>query len=124
MSNRLTDAILLLYPRRVRDAHGPEIVALLDDLIAHEGRSPAALHVRLAVDGLVQRVTSIATVWAVVAIVAATTFGGMALSDFAAASAFQAGPRVAHTFAPAAHAFRSPHHRHARTARDAPTHRT
>ncbi len=93
MSNRLTDAILLLYPRRVRDAHGPEIVALIDDLIAHEGRSPAALCMRLAVDGLVQRMASIATVWTVVAVLAATTFGGLALSDFAAASAFQGTPR-------------------------------
>ena len=40
MRHRLTGAILLLYPRRVREGHGPEIVALIDDLIAHEGRSP------------------------------------------------------------------------------------
>jgi hypothetical protein len=111
MSNRLTDAILLLYPRRVRDPHGPEIVALIDDLIAHEGRSPAALCLRLAVDGLVQRVASIATVWTLVAVLAATTFGGLALSDFAAASAFQGSPRPAHTVAHAVHTHRTPHHR-------------
>ena len=112
MTSRLTDAILLLYPRRVRDAHGPEIVALIDDLIAHEGRSPAALCVRLAVDGLVQRMASIATVWTVVAVLAATTFGGLALSDFAAASAFQGASRTVHTVAPVAHTHRTPHHRH------------
>ena len=112
MSKRLTDAILLLYPRRVRDAHGPEIVVLIDDLITHEGRSPAALCMRLAVDGLVQRMASIATVWTVVAVLAATTFGGLALSDFAAASAFQGAPRTARTVAPAPHTHRTPHHRH------------
>jgi hypothetical protein len=115
MSNRLTDAILLLYPRRVRDAHGPEIVVLIEDLIAHEGRSPAALCMRLALDGLVQRMASIATVWTVVAVLAATTFGGLALSDFAAASAFQGAPRTARTartVAPAAQMHRTAHHRH------------
>ena len=112
MSNRLTDAILLLYPRRVRDAHGPEIVVLVEDLIAYEGRSPAALCMRLAVDGLVQRTASIATVWTLVAVLAATTFGGLALSDFAAASAFQGAPRTTRTVAPAAHMHRTPHHRH------------
>jgi hypothetical protein len=118
MSNRLTDAILLLYPRRVRDAHGPEIAVLVEDLIAHEGRSPAALCMRLAVDGLVQRTASIATVWTLVAVLAATTFGGLALSDFAAASAFQGAPRTTRTtgttrtVAPAAHMHRTPHHWH------------
>jgi len=112
MSNRLTDAILLLYPRRVRDAHGPEIVVLIDDLIAHEGRSPTALYIRLAVDGLVQRMASIATAWTLVAVLAATTFGGLALSDFAAASAFQGAPRTGHTVAPAVPTQWTPHHRH------------
>jgi len=123
MSNRLTDAILLLYPRPVRDDHGPEIVVLIDDLIAREGRSAAALYTRMALDGLVQRMTSIATIWTVVAVLATTSFGGLALSDFAAASAFQAAPRTAHTVAPAAHAHRTPRHRHAR-APEAATHRT
>lgn len=109
MSNRLTDAILLLYPRRVRDSHGPEIVALLDDLITHEGCSPAALYIRLAADGLVQRMTSIATVWAAVAVLAATTFGGLALSDFAAASGFQTARRTPHAVAPRASAHRTAH---------------
>ena len=66
MRHRLTGAILLLYPRRVRKGHGPEIVALIDDLVAHEGSSRVRLFVRLAVDGLVQRVASTATVWTVV----------------------------------------------------------
>ena len=87
MRHRLTGAILLLYPRRVREGHGPEIVALIDDLVAHEGRSRAGLFIGLAVDGLVQRVASTATVWTVVAVLLATSFGGLAVSDFAAANA-------------------------------------
>lgn len=94
MRGRLTNAILLLYPRRVRDGHGPEILALIDDLIAHEGRSRAGLFMRLAVDGLVQRIASTATLWTAVAVVAATSFGGLAVSDFAAASARQGVPRT------------------------------
>jgi len=103
MRDRLTGAILLLYPGRVRKRHGPEIVALMDDLIAHEGRSRTGLFIRLAVDGLIQRITSTATVWTVVAVLAATTFGGLALSDFAAAEAPRAVPRTVHTVAPARH---------------------
>jgi hypothetical protein len=99
MSNRLTDAILLLYPRRVREGHGAEIVSLIDDLVAHEGRSRTALCIRLAADGLVQRIGSTATVWTVAAVLAATTFGDLALSDFAAASALQGGSRTAHAVA-------------------------
>jgi hypothetical protein len=101
MRHRLTDAILMLYPRRVRKGHGPEILALIDDLIAHEGRSPAGLFIRLAVDGLSQRVASTATVWTLVAVLAATSFGGLAVSDFAAASADPGVPRTPHTPAPA-----------------------
>src|ERR1700691_1649276 len=104
MSDRLTGAILLLYPRRVRKGHGPEMVALIDDLVAHEGRSRTGLFIRLAVDGLVQRIASTATVWTVVAVLAATSFGGLAVSDFAAANATpQVVPRTAHTVAPAWH---------------------
>jgi hypothetical protein len=98
---RLTGAILLLYPRRVRERHGPEIVALVDDLIAHEGRSRARLFTRLAIDGLTQRMASTATVWTMVAVLAATSLGGLAVSDLAAASALRAAPRTAHTVAPA-----------------------
>src|SRR5580704_2008510 len=112
MSSRLTDAILLLYPRRLRDPHGPAIVALIDDLIAHEERSRTALSLRLAVDGLVQRMASIATVWTVVAVLAATTFGGLAVSDFAAASAFHGSPRPARNVARAVHTNRTTPHRH------------
>jgi hypothetical protein len=111
MRNRLAGAILLLYPRRVRVAHGPEIVALIDDLIAHEGRSRTRLFIRLTVDGLVQRIASTATVWTVVAVLAATSFGGLAVSDFAAASALQVVPRTLHTVAPAWHTHQTPHHR-------------
>ena len=98
MRHRLTGAILLLYPRRVREGHGPEIVALIDDLVAHEGRSRARLFIGLAVDGLVQRVASTATVWTVVAVLLATSFGGLAVSDFAAANATtKAVPRAVPT---------------------------
>ena len=97
MRHRFAGAILLLYPRRVREGHGPEIVALIDDLVAHEGRSCTELFIRLAVDGLVQRVASTATVWTVVAVLLATSFGGLAASDFAAANAFQVVPRAVHT---------------------------
>jgi hypothetical protein len=107
MRHRVTGAILLLYPRRVRKRHGPEIVALIDDLIAHEGRSRSGLFIRLAVDGLVQRVASTATVWTVVAVLAATSFGGLAVSDFAAANATRQGvARTVHTVAPRCHTHR------------------
>jgi hypothetical protein len=111
MRHRLAGAILLLYPRRVRRGHGPEIVALIDDLIAHEGRSHASLFIRLAMDGLVQRMASTATVWTVVAVLAATSFGGLVVSDFAAASAHQDVTRTVHVVAPAWHAHQTPHHR-------------
>jgi hypothetical protein len=103
MSNRLTGAILLLYPGRVRKAHGPEIVALIDDLIAHEGRSRTGLFIRLTVDGVVQRLASTATVWTVAAVLMATSFGGLAVSEFAAASAPHVVPRSVHTVAPTRH---------------------
>ncbi len=106
MSHRLTGAILLLYPRRVREGHGPEILALIDDLIVHEGRSRTGLCIRLAADGLLQRVASTATVWTVVAVLATTSFGGLAVSDFAAANALQHSPRTAHTVAPASRSTR------------------
>ncbi len=106
MRHRLTAAILLLYPRRVRERHGPEIVTLIDDLVAHERRSRAGLFIRLAVDGLVQRIASTATAWTVVAVLAATSFGGLAVSDFAAANAFHVAPRAVHTVAPARHIHR------------------
>ena len=104
------DAILMLYPRRVREAHGPEIVSLIEDLIAHEGRSRTGLFMRLAVDGLVQRMASTATVWSVAAVLAVTSFGGLAVSDFAAAGALQGESRTAHTIAPVRHTHRAPHH--------------
>jgi hypothetical protein len=130
MSNRLTDAILLLYPRRVREGHGAEIVALMDDLVAYEGRSRAALSVRLAADGLVQRIGSTAMVWTVAAVLAATTFGDLALSDFAAASALQGGSPTAPAVPPqAVHAVASRAPQAvappiARPAARAPIHRT
>ena len=110
MRHRLTGAILLFYPRRVREGHGPEIVALIDDLITHEGRSRAGLFIRLAVDGLVQRIASAATAWTVVAVLAATSFGGLAVSDFAAANALHAVPRTVNTVSPASQTHQTPHH--------------
>jgi hypothetical protein len=110
MRHRLTRAILLLYPRRVRNGHGPEIAALIDDLIAHDGRSRTRLVTRLAVDGLVQRAASTATAWTVAAVMAATSFGGLAISDFAAADATrQVLPRTVHTISPARHTHQPPH---------------
>jgi hypothetical protein len=116
MRHRLPGAILLLYPRRVRAAHGSEIVTLIEDLIAHEGRSRTRLLIRLAVDGMVQRIASTATAWTVVAVLAATTFGGLAVSDFAAAKSLQHAPRKMHTGSPARHTHQTPHHRR-RTSR-------
>jgi hypothetical protein len=111
MRHGFTGAILLLYPRRVRKRHGAEIVALIDDLIAQEGRSRTRLFIRLAVDGLVQRIASTATVWSVAVVLAATGFGGLVVSDFAAASAHQGVPRAVQTVAPARHTHQTPHHR-------------
>jgi hypothetical protein len=110
MRRRLTCAILLLYPRRVRDGHGSEIVALIDDLVAHEGRSRAALLIRVARDGLVQRITTTATAWTLAAVLAATSLGGLAASDFAAASVDQGAPRTIHTVAPARRTHETPRH--------------
>jgi hypothetical protein len=93
--HRLTRAALLLYPRRVRERHGPEMVALIDDLVAHESRSRARLLARLAADGLVQRIASVATVWTVVAVITTTSFGGLAISNLAAANALHGVPHTA-----------------------------
>jgi hypothetical protein len=118
--HRLAGAILLLYPRRVRDGHGPEIVTLIDDLIAQEGRSRARLFVRLAADGLVQRIASTATAWTAVAVLAATSFGGLAISEFAAANALPRRPQTAHTaIVPPPHTRQSPHRRHHTSHRSA-----
>lgn len=109
MTNHLVGAILLLYPRRVRRHHGPEIVALIDDLVAHDGRSRVQLFTRLAVDGLTQRLASTATAWTAAAVLATTTIGGLAVSDFAAASAHQDPPKTIKTAAPARHHRETPH---------------
>ena len=110
MSRRLTGAILLLYPRRVRDGHGAEIVALIDDLVAYDGRRRARLFIRLALDGLVQRMASTAAVWTLAAVLASTSLGGLAVSDLAAANALHGMHRTAHTPAPARHAHPTTHH--------------
>ena len=101
MRRRLVGAILLIYPRRVRRHHGSEIVSLIDDLIAHDGRSRARLMTRLAADGLTLRLASTATAWTAAAVLAATSIGGLAVSDFAAASAHQDPPQTMKAAAPA-----------------------
>jgi hypothetical protein len=110
MRHRLTGAILLLYPRRVRKRHGPEIGALIDDLVTHEGRSRTGLFIRLAGDGLVQRIASTATVWTVMAVLVATSLGALVASDFAAANAPKVVPRTVPTVAPTWHTHQTPNH--------------
>ena len=110
MRRRLTSAILLLYPSRVRKRHGPEIVALIDDLIALGERTRARLFIRLAVDGLVQRAATSTTVWTVAVVLAATSLGGLAASDFAAASADQGALRTTPSVPPARHNHQTRHH--------------
>jgi hypothetical protein len=112
MRRRLTRAILLLYPPRVRKGHGPEIAALIDDLIARDGRSRARLFIGLAIDGLVQRTVATTTAWTVVAVLAATSLAGLAVSDFAAASAHQRAPRTIRTVAPGRHTHRTRQRHH------------
>ncbi len=109
MRRRVTRTILLLYPRRVRNRHGTEIAALIDDLITHDGRSRARLFIRLAVDGLIQRTATTTTVWTAVAVLAATSLGGLAASGFAAASAQGGAPRTTPTVTPARHVHQTPH---------------
>jgi hypothetical protein len=108
MRRRLTRAILLLYPRPVRKGHGAEILALIDDLIAREGRSHARVFVRLTIDGLVQRIASTATVWTVLAVLTATGFSGLAVSNFAAARVFHGTPDTVHTVARSSQADQTP----------------
>lgn len=100
MKRRLVSAILLLYPRRVREDHGREINALIADLVARDGRSPIRLLMRLAVDGLVQRLASTVTAWTLAAVLAGTCIGGLAASNLASASPFQREPRTPRTTAP------------------------
>lgn len=109
MKRRATRVVLLLYPRRVRRRHGTEIAALIDDLVTHDGRSHARLFIRLAVDGLIQRAATTTTVWTAVAVLAATSLGGLAASGFAAASAQGGAPRTTSTVAPARHVHITPH---------------
>ena len=109
MRRRATRVILLLYPRRVRERHGLEIAALIDDLIMHDGRSRAGLFIRLAIDGLIQRTATTTTVWTAVAVLAATSLAGLAASGFAAASAQGGAQRTPSTVAPARHVQTTPH---------------
>jgi hypothetical protein len=103
---RLISAVLLLYPRAVRANHGAELESLVEELIERDGASPPVVISRLAADGLLQRMTSRTTGWVVAVTLALTSFGGLAVSDFAAASAHQARPSVTRATtrtAPAAH---------------------
>jgi hypothetical protein len=92
---RLISATLLLYPRAVRRGHGPELESLVQDLIDHDGASRHRVMTRLALDGLIQRLTTRATGLVVAGTLLLTSVGGLAVSDFAAASARGAVP--AHT---------------------------
>jgi hypothetical protein len=96
---RLISATLLLYPRAVRRRHGAELQSLVQDLIEHEGASRHRVMTRLALDGLIQRLTTRATGWVVAGTLLLTSIGGLAVSDFAAASAHGAVP-ADHTVAP------------------------
>lgn len=111
MKHRLTGAILLLYPRRVRERHGQEIVGLIDDLAAHDEHSPIRLFIRLAMDGLVQRLASTATAWAIAAVLVATAFAPLAVSDLATARALHVVRRTQRTIAPARPTQEAPHPR-------------
>lgn len=110
MRRRLTRAILLLYPRRVRKRHGAEIVALVDDLIAHEGRPRVRLFIRLAIDGLLQRTATTTAAWTVTVALTATSLAGLAASGFAAASAHHGALRTMPTVASARHTHRMANH--------------
>lgn len=101
MTQRLISGILLLYPRRVREAHGPELAALIDDLIAHDGRSPTGLLARLAIDGMIQRFAQTATIRSIATLMAATCIGGLTASGLASATSFHHPPQA--TSRPAAH---------------------
>lgn len=114
MKRRVLNAVLLLYPRRVRRTHGPELLVLIDDLVRRDGRSRAALITRLALDGLVQRVISTATAWTVAAVLATTSFAGLVASNFAAASQFHRSAQAGHVVRPAPHASPATRHRHRR----------
>ncbi len=89
---RLISATLLLYPRAVRRGHGAELESLVQELIERDGASRPRVMTRLALDGLTQRMTTRATAMVVGATLLVTSFGGLAVSDFAAASARDAVP--------------------------------
>jgi hypothetical protein len=97
MMRRLIAAALLLYPRAVRASHGEELESLVEELIERDGASRPVVITRLAADGLLQRLTGRTTAWVVAVTLALTSFGGLAVSDFAAASARQALPAGART---------------------------
>ena len=113
---RLITTTLLLYPRAVRHRHGAELESLVEELIERDGASRPRVMTRLALDGLTQRLSTRATALIVAGTLLVTSLGGLAVSDFAAASAHgavasrAARPRVAH-----AHHMR-PHHARRRSA--------
>ena len=94
---RLVAATLLLYPRHVRHRHGAELESLVEELIEREGASRPAVMTRLAADGLAQRLMSRTTAWVVAITVTLTSLGGLAVSDFSAASAHRRPPAAALT---------------------------
>jgi hypothetical protein len=84
---RLISATLLLYPRAVRQGHGAELESLVQELIDRDGASRPRVVTRLALDGLTQRLSTRATAVVLAGTLALTSIGGLAVSDFAAASA-------------------------------------
>jgi hypothetical protein len=95
---RLISATLLLYPRAVRHSHGAELESLVEELIERDGASRPRVMTRLAVDGLTQRLSTRATAWVLAGTLLMTSIGGLAVSDFAAASAHGTPPaRAART---------------------------
>ncbi len=118
---RLISAALLLYPRAVRRHHGAELESLVEELIERDGASRPVLVGRLLADGLVQRLTSRSTAWVVAVTLVITSVGGLAVSDFATASAHrrepvQAAPAtLTHTAVTNARRARA-HHRRRRAA--------
>jgi hypothetical protein len=86
---RLLHATLWLYPRSIRHGHGPELESLVEELIERDGRARPVVMGRLAFDGITQRLSSRATLWVLLITLTLTSAGGLAVSDFAAASAHQ-----------------------------------
>ncbi len=92
---RIISATMLLYPRGVRHRHGAELESLVEELIQREGASRPRVMTRLALDGVSQRLRTRTTALVMMGTLGLSSVGGLAVSDFAAASARGAVPAVA-----------------------------